>query len=354
VAVSLETAQAAQLEVAVQAARQQRDVAETLRSAMAQISQTLDPDEVLGRLLAAVARIARGEAACLLRREHEALTVTAVHGRAADAAVGRHIDLAVDRTLATLVSSAQPALGTTTTGQPAPQPAPLPAVLAGVQSWIAVPLATRDQTVGILLAGSAAADAYTEADLQVAAALAGQGMVAYENACLFDQVRQLAAMDGLTGLYNRRHFFELAARTFAAARPRERPVAAIMVDIDHFKQINDNHGHLVGDQVIREIARRLRSTVRDDDLLGRYGGEEFTLIPRPGTDVAQLAERLRTAIVDEPITTGSGPLHATISIGIAHLLPDDHDLDSWLARADAALYQAKQQGRDRVISLTPQ
>jgi eukaryotic-like serine/threonine-protein kinase len=258
VAVSLETAHAAQLEVAVQAAHQQRDVAETLRSAMSQISQTLDPDEVLGRLLAAVARIALGDRACLLRLDQETLTVTAGHGPAA-AAVGRPIDPATDPTLAELALSAQPVAGTTTAGQPAP----LPAVLTGIRSWIAVPLATRDQPVGILLAGSTVADAYPEADVEVAAALAGQGMVAYENACLFHQARHLAATDTLTGTYNRRRFFELASRSFAVARARNLPLSAIMIDIDHFKQINDRHGHLIGDEVIREVTRRLLATVRE-------------------------------------------------------------------------------------------
>jgi diguanylate cyclase (GGDEF)-like protein len=339
VAVSLETAHAAQLEVAVQAARQQRDVAETLRTAMSQISQTLDPDAVLGQLLAAVARIVPSDAACLLRTDGDAFTVAAVSGDADRTAVGRRLDPAADRTLAALADSAQPLLGTAAAGQPAP----LPQVLAGVRSWIGLPLSSPAGLVAILLIGSTAVDAYTQADVEITAVLAGQGAIAYENAVL-------AVTDALTGTYNRRHFFELASRSFAAARARGRPLGVMMIDIDQFKQINDQYGHLVGDEVIRAVSGRLRGTVRESHLVGRYGGEEFSLITEADTDIAELAERLRTAVAAAPVATGRGPLPATVSVGIAHLRSDDPDLDTLLARADTALYQAKHQGRNRVAS----
>jgi diguanylate cyclase (GGDEF)-like protein len=337
VAVSLETAHAAQLEVAVQAARQQRDVAETLRSAMSQISQTLDPDAVLRRLLAAVARIVPSEAGCLLRTDGHTLTVAAVSGQADPAVVGRRLDPAADRTLAALIGSALPAAGRAAAGQPAP----LPQLLAGVRSWIGVPLTSQAGLVAFLLIGSTAADTYTRADVEITAVLAGQGAAAYQNAVL-------AATDALTGTYNRRHFFELASRRFDAARAHNRPLAVIMIDIDHFKLINDQHGHLVGDDVIRAISGRLRRTVRESDLVGRYGGEEFSLITEADTDTAELAERLRNAVAATPVATGRGPMPATVSVGIAHLRTADPDLDTLLARADAALYQAKRQGRNRV------
>jgi eukaryotic-like serine/threonine-protein kinase len=354
VAVSLETARAAQLELAVQAARQQRDqaetqrdLAETLRSAMSEISQTLDPKEVLGRLLVAVTRIVPGEAACLLRHDGAAFTVAAVSGQPATTAVGHRLDPAGDPTLTALLRSAVPVLGTTAAGQPAP----LPHLLAGVQSWIAVPLSSQTGPIAVLLIASTAADTYTQADVEIAAVLAGQGVVAYQNACLFDQVRHLAATDALTGAYNRRHFFELASQRFTAARMHHQPLSAIMIDIDHFKQINDRYGHLIGDEVIREITRRLLSTVRECDLVGRYGGEEFSLIVGADTDADLLAERLRRVVAATPVATEGGPLPATVSVGVAHLRPDDAGLDAVLARADAALYQAKREGRNRVASV---
>ena len=127
-----------------------------------------------------------------------------------------------------------------------------------------------------------------------------------------------------------------------------------MLDIDHFKQVNDRHGHPVGDQVITTVAQRLAATLRGTDLLGRYGGEEFAVLlqdTRPDGS-AILAERLRAAISGQPIHTDAGPLTVTISIGVADLNTDS-SVAELLGRADQALYQAKQGGRNRVWPCPP-
>jgi diguanylate cyclase (GGDEF)-like protein len=127
-----------------------------------------------------------------------------------------------------------------------------------------------------------------------------------------------------------------------------------MVDIDHFKRINDTYGHPVGDEVIRVVAERLRDALRDADVLGRYGGEEFALIvPQTGAAAAELAERLRHVVSGNPVPTAAGPLPVTISVGLACLDGADEDLRQLLSRADGALYQAKQAGRDRVCIAAP-
>ena len=175
-------------------------------------------------------------------------------------------------------------------------------------------------------------------------------MTAYENARLFSQVRRLATIDGLTGLYNRNHFFAEASKQSRITQRYRRPFAAIMMDIDHFKRINDTYGHPVGDEVIRVVAARLRATARDSDVLGRYGGEEFALVaPETGASATMLAERLRAVIGAEPVQTVAGPLAVTISVGMAHVDGGEHDFNQLLARADAALYGAKQSGRNRVV-----
>jgi diguanylate cyclase (GGDEF)-like protein len=173
-------------------------------------------------------------------------------------------------------------------------------------------------------------------------------MTAYENARLFSQVRELATIDGLTGLFNRNHFFTEAGRQVGLARRHGSPVAAIMVDIDHFKRINDTYGHPVGDEVIREVAGRLADAVGDGGVLGRYGGEEFAVVTaRPGTSAVELAHRLHAAVSGEPVYTAVGLLPVTISVGLADR-HDDQDLPQLLTQADHALYEAKHAGRDRV------
>ena len=140
-------------------------------------------------------------------------------------------------------------------------------------------------------------------------------MTAYDNASLFARVNQLATLDELTGVANRRRFFERAEREFATAAG---PLVVMMLDVDHFKRVNDTHGHASGDDVIREVARRLGEAMRESDVLGRYGGEEFAIVV-PDTDLAtgrRLAERLRERIAAEPVRTRTGPLRVTVSIGV--------------------------------------
>jgi diguanylate cyclase (GGDEF)-like protein len=350
IAVSLETARAAQLDAAVRAAEQQRDLAEMLRSAMSTLGETLDPDEVLRILLATAARTARAEAACLLQRDEDALRVAVIHGRVDQAALGRTVDLAGDDTLVALTVDQTPIKGATAEGQPAP----LPLIFSGVRSWIGVPLAQRTETMGYLLVGSITEHAYSDADVEIEAVLARQGMAAYETARLFAQIHVLATTDELTGLHNRRHLLAVVNERLALAQG-QRP-AALMIDIDYFKNINDSYGHSVGDEVIREVAARLlRGIVGDQDhadLVGRYGGEEFACFLLDGRNAADVAERLRHAIALAPVTTHSGPIYTTISVGATRLRPTERELEALLRRADNALYEAKRQGRNRVVMVT--
>jgi diguanylate cyclase (GGDEF)-like protein len=128
-----------------------------------------------------------------------------------------------------------------------------------------------------------------------------------------------------------------------------------MLDIDHFKRVNDTHGHHVGDQVIQAVAARLAGCNRTTDVLGRYGGEEFALIlPNTSSEgAAVLTERLRAAIADRPIDTDAGPLTVTVSIGVAQYTAEHTDVETLLSAADTALYQAKRAGRNRVVGAGP-
>jgi two-component system cell cycle response regulator len=165
---------------------------------------------------------------------------------------------------------------------------------------------------------------------------------------------EMAITDGLTGLFNRRYMETHLGTLVEQAAQRGKPLAALILDIDHFKSINDTHGHDGGDDVLREFALRVRKSIRNIDLACRYGGEEFVII-MPETDMAVaaiVAERLRRRIAGEPfpIQQGAQLLNVTLSIGLAALAGTQDTAATLLKRADQALYRAKRDGRNRVVA----
>jgi diguanylate cyclase (GGDEF)-like protein len=340
-AVSLETARAAQLELAVSTAHRERDLAERLRRAVADLGATLDPDEVLRRLLSTVAGSLPVDRACVVLTAGGTATVAAVLGGTARAA-GATVEAEAVRML-----RAGPGRGTATT-----RPDVVVYLLGpAVDGWLAVGLTVRGEPHGVLVAGSSSTPRFGDAEAEIAAALAAHGMTAYDNARLFRRVEDLAVRDALTGLFNRRHFFDLGARQFAAARRYTRPLAALMVDIDRFKAVNDTYGHAAGDAVIRAVGARIAATLRGTDLLCRYGGEEFAIVlVETGKDPDQVGERLRAAVEEEPVETDAGPVRVTVSVGAVELESEHATLEALLRAADGALYEAKRAGRNRVVT----
>lgn len=165
-------------------------------------------------------------------------------------------------------------------------------------------------------------------------------------------IEALANTDALTGALSRRHFLELAGRERARAAREGGGLAVLLLDIDHFKRVNDTHGHAGGDAVLRAFHATCATQLRAHDLLGRLGGEEFgVVLPATGREVArQVAERLRAAVAAGPVTLPGGAAVAiTVSIGLAFTASAAEDIDSLLAAADAALYRAKREGRNRVV-----
>jgi diguanylate cyclase (GGDEF)-like protein len=163
-------------------------------------------------------------------------------------------------------------------------------------------------------------------------------------------LRAMAGKDALTGAHNRRRFWELASRELQRrSRPAGTP-SLLLLDVDHFRHINDSRGHPVGDQVLRKLVRLCLGQLRPADLFGRIGGEEFAalLVETDGNDALSVAERLRAHLEDAVLDTDSGPVGVTVSIGVASVGGDDNVLDDILRRADRALYRAKHRGRNRV------
>ena len=162
----------------------------------------------------------------------------------------------------------------------------------------------------------------------------------------------LAVTDELTGLYNRRYFDRHLNVMLSKAQEQDRDIALMILDIDHFKAVNDNHGHDVGDAVLREFAARLRRNIRGVDLACRFGGEEFVVL-MPDTDTGQaeaVAERVRQSMVEKPFEVGpTRPLSVTVSAGVALKESQADTPETLVKRADVALYRAKREGRNRVI-----
>jgi len=200
--------------------------------------------------------------------------------------------------------------------------------------------------VGFALRGERAPRTPAPASEALLARLAELAALSIMSASARDQMPTLASTDHLTGLWNRRAFQERLAAELERARRYDRPLALVMLDIDHFKRINDVHGHPVGDRVLIEVASRIFSTVREGEVVARVGGEEFAwILPETDGDGAvAAAERVRAAISAQTFT-GVGRL--TISLGVCDL--DEGETASELVRlADRALYRAKAGGRDRV------
>ena len=166
------------------------------------------------------------------------------------------------------------------------------------------------------------------------------------------QLKYYATVDPLTNTFNRRHFLELSERKIKRTRTANGNASLLLFDIDHFKRINDDHGHMIGDEILHGIAQVCMEHLRTDDILGRFGGEEFViLLPETNLEDARIiSERLRHLIANTPIETEIGPINTTISIGVA-LVEKSHPatIKQLLSRADRAMYLAKRAGRNRVV-----
>jgi diguanylate cyclase (GGDEF)-like protein len=196
--------------------------------------------------------------------------------------------------------------------------------------------------------------AFNSDDLELAQSFAAQAAVAIENARLYAETQRLAILDDLTGLYNRRGLFELGQREFERATRFKHPLAALFLDIDHFKLFNDRYSYAVGDQVLVLFANCVRANLRNFDLIGRYGGEEFVvLLPEADLPSArEVAERVRHSVEILQVKTELGETNITVSIGVYLKTADIPDLEALVDRAGQAVHEAKNLGRNRVFVAT--
>jgi diguanylate cyclase (GGDEF)-like protein len=222
-------------------------------------------------------------------------------------------------------------------------------LLLHIRSVLCVPGLAGDEVVALtyVYRTNPASRPFDQQDVQLAVAISHQAALTIQRSLLLEKsqrLEQLAMNDSLTGLTNRRHFLELAEKEFQRARRYKRPLASMMLDIDHYRQVNDTYGRAVGDQVLRGVATRCSESLREANLLARYGGDEFIVLllecDLPAAE--RVATRLHRRMAAAPIETDAGPLSIGISTGCAALVEDCANLQSLIALADAALYLARQ------------
>ena len=254
-------------------------------------------------------------------------------------------------------------------------------LLPNTRAEMAVPIIISDSLFGVLDVQANDVNHFTEEDVRVMTTLAAQIAVAVQNARLFSEHKQvedelrrakeslevvnmelrfafeheqhMARTDILTRINNRRNLFELAGHEFEVAKRYQQPLSIIMFDLDHFKQINDTYGHSIGDKMLERVAQVTHAQLRDVDIIGRYGGEEFVIV-LPVTNAQKaslLAQRILESVSAIRLHTDHGPAAVTLSIGIAETIhaPQDESVEDVIRRADEAMYAAKQAGRNRAV-----
>lgn len=218
-----------------------------------------------------------------------------------------------------------------------------------------LPLIRQEVLIGSLHLGSRDAERYDAASgTKFLDRLAAIAAIAIESMLNRERLRRAGMTDGLTGVHNRRYFDHRSLIEFSQAVRHRYPLACLFLDIDHFKAINDGHGHPAGDEVLRQVGGLIQRSLRTGDLAARYGGEEFVVL-LPRTDLAgacEVAERIRLMVQDAPfVTPEGGTVSATLSAGLAMLGAGATSFADLLNAADRALYEAKRAGRNRTIAL---
>ncbi len=337
------------------AERQQRELADTLQDIGLLLSTELDPEAILDILLVSVERVVPYDSACILMFDATGQRVLVERARGYEKfGVTRIVthyaaNMAGMRNLSHMVANRRPFV--------------IPNISedadwvqnetsAHIRSWAGAPIIARGRVLGFLSLDKVEAGFYTSAMADRLAAFAAQAGLALENARLYAEQQRLAVTDGLTGIANRRHFDQALRRELHRSGRFQRPTGLVMLDIDDFKQYNDTHGHLAGDELLRALAVTLAQSLRAADTIARYGGEEFAVI-LPETDLEatrQAAERLRLLIEHLPLRpAGTDARPVTISLGVGCAPNHGRNPADLIHAADVALYQAKARGKNQLV-----
>lgn len=320
------------------------DVAATMTS-------TLDMDEVLEIVLASITDLAPWDTACLYVYQHDAL-VPALYDGINDI---RFKEVRIRPGEGITGSSLLRGKGEIVNNcQDDPRYLRLAGLPENTRSMMTVPLISGSEYIGAISLTSSKNYIYTEKNLTLMSILANQAAVAISNARLFGRTARMAVTDGLTKLYNYRYIYDELERQVGRVKSNGGVFSLIIIDIDHFKDFNDMYGHLTGDNILQNLAAVLKSNVREKDVVGRYGGEEFAIIlpDISSSEALCIAERIRQVVEKTELakTVSGKSLYITVSAGVASYPDDALSVEDLVKKADSALlFGAKQDGRNKVV-----
>ncbi|MGW8250098.1 MAG: diguanylate cyclase [Anaerolineales bacterium] len=324
-----------------------------LHMATQALLSTLDSEALLGQILdAAISAVPAAEKGTLhlIARDTGQLELRASIGYA-DPRIQKFSYSESSGYVARAVRERQPLIFHDTRDEiPNPRRELIPEVSA-IRSAIVAPLKLNERLLGAVCLESSAPSAFSDTDLRLLVSIAVTATNAIYNAELHAEVQKLAITDALTGLYNRRGLLELGEREIERSFRFNHPLTAIMLDVDHLKDVNDRYGHYAGDQVLRSIAGCCEKQLRKVDIIGRYGGDEFVIL-LPETQMrlgSMIAERIRRSVSEVRLPSGNGRIQISVSQGIAGLTTDITSLEALIDKADAALYSAKNSGRNQSV-----
>jgi len=325
-------------------------ISEIMRTVTSTLNSTLELSEIINIILEQLQLLVSYDSAVLLMLNDERVKVSAVKGFDKDYEILNKDFPLVDVPMVQRIVRSQRGI---TIGNLKESKEDIPFIgKENITSWMGVPIFLQGKVIGVLSIQSIEENMYSEGEAGLFSSFADQVGMAIRNARIYSEVKELATYDGLTGLYNRRSFFEIAEKEYKRAKRYSHPFSVIMIDIDHFKNVNDRFGHNIGDKTLKAFASQVKAVLRETDIIGRYGGEEFTIITSVDKENAVvLAERLRKHIESYVIQTEEfGEFSITASFGVVELTASTQDLYEILITADKALYEAKNSGRNKVVS----
>ena len=334
---------------AVESAQKRANVSETLRKASAAINENLESDKAIAQIIEQLKFVVPYDSASVQLLEGNELKIVGGSGfEMLKEVLEMRFPIPGDNPNTVVIETGKPyMLG----DAPSKYKAFREQQNQHIHSWLGVPLITQNKIIGLLAIDSSKPNNFTDEDIGLAVIFANQVAVALENARIFEETQEMAFLDPLTKIYNRRGLLELGQAAFEKVLNSNKKFSAIMADIDKFKNINDTYGHDAGDKVLQEFAIRCKNCVREMDLVGRYGGEEIVIFA-PNIDLevgVRVAKRLCSMIADTPFKISENlSINVTASLGVACIDANTINLNVLINRADQAMYIAKHKGRNQV------